>query len=63
MPNAKNPHPVTGETLPIVLGHESVLLLSTLFAILTVNRFSGTIVELGSEVDSKRLSVGQDVCV
>ncbi|THG99717.1 hypothetical protein EW026_g2703 [Hermanssonia centrifuga] len=47
MPDQKTPHPVTGETLPIVLGHE----------------FSGTIVELGSQVDSKRLAVGQQVCV
>ncbi|KAJ3554046.1 hypothetical protein NM688_g3309 [Phlebia brevispora] len=47
MPDGKTPHPVTGETLPVTLGHE----------------FSGTIVELGPGVDSKRLSVGQDVCV
>jgi len=46
-PTASDPHPVTKETLPVVMGHE----------------FSGTIVELGPNVDSNRLSIGQNVVV
>ncbi|KZT08048.1 alcohol dehydrogenase GroES domain protein [Laetiporus sulphureus 93-53] len=44
-PTATKPHPVTKETLPVVMGHE----------------FSGTIVELGDGVDESRLAVGQNV--
>ncbi|KAM5546077.1 hypothetical protein V8D89_000203 [Ganoderma adspersum] len=46
-PTATEPHPVTGETLPIGMGHE----------------FSGTIVELGPDVDATRLSVGHNVTI
>lgn len=41
------PHPLTGETVPAILGHE----------------FSGTVEELGEGVDSTRLKVGQKVCM
>ncbi|KAI8988991.1 NAD-P-binding protein, partial [Trametes punicea] len=41
------PHPVTGETRPVILGHE----------------FSGTIVELGPKVDTEKYRVGQEVAV
>ncbi|KAH9903230.1 L-threonine 3-dehydrogenase [Cubamyces lactineus] len=47
VPTATKPHPITGETLPVILGHE----------------FSGTIVELGNQVDQSRFSVGQNVTV
>ncbi|KAI0634581.1 L-threonine 3-dehydrogenase [Trametes polyzona] len=46
-PTATEPHAVTGEKLPVVLGHE----------------FSGTIVELGSAVDKSKYAVGQNVAV
>ncbi|KAI0819877.1 NAD-P-binding protein [Trametes gibbosa] len=46
-PTATKPHPVTKETLPVVIGHE----------------FSGTIVELGSAVDKSKYAVGQKVAV
>ncbi|KAH9848121.1 chaperonin 10-like protein [Lenzites betulinus] len=46
-PTATEPHPVTKETLPVVIGHE----------------FSGTIVELGSDVDKSKYAVGQKVAV
>ncbi|KAM5546076.1 hypothetical protein V8D89_000202 [Ganoderma adspersum] len=46
-PTATEPHPVTNETLPIGMGHE----------------FSGTIVELGPNVDATRLSVGHNVAI
>ncbi|KAI0329792.1 L-threonine 3-dehydrogenase [Cubamyces sp. BRFM 1775] len=47
VPEGTEPHPITGATLPVVLGHE----------------FSGTIVELGSDVDPTRYAVGQNVTV
>ncbi|KAI0761329.1 L-threonine 3-dehydrogenase [Trametes elegans] len=47
VPSASEPHPITGDTLPIILGHE----------------FSGTIVELGPGVDTSKFSVGQKVAV
>ncbi|KAI0634582.1 chaperonin 10-like protein [Trametes polyzona] len=47
VPTATEPHPNTGETLPVVLGHE----------------FSGTIVELGPEVDTSKYAIGQNVAV
>ncbi|KAJ8522415.1 hypothetical protein ONZ45_g1002 [Pleurotus djamor] len=40
------PNPQSGETLPVTFGHE----------------FSGTIVELGEDVD-KKFAIGQNVCV
>ncbi|KAI0366538.1 L-threonine 3-dehydrogenase [Pilatotrama ljubarskyi] len=46
-PTATDPHPITGDTLPIVIGHE----------------FSGTIVELGPRVDTSKYSIGQNVAV
>ncbi|KAI0634574.1 L-threonine 3-dehydrogenase [Trametes polyzona] len=46
-PTATEPHPVTGEKLPVGLGHE----------------FSGTIVELGAAVDQSKYAVGQNVAV
>ncbi|KAI0767651.1 L-threonine 3-dehydrogenase [Fomes fomentarius] len=46
-PTATEPHRVTKETLPVVMGHE----------------FSGTIVELGPEVDKTRFAVGQRVTI
>ncbi|KAI0329791.1 L-threonine 3-dehydrogenase [Cubamyces sp. BRFM 1775] len=47
VPTATKPHPITGETLPVILGHE----------------FSGTIVELGTQIDRSRFSIGQNVTV
>ncbi|KAI0089575.1 alcohol dehydrogenase GroES domain protein [Irpex rosettiformis] len=46
-PTLTNPHYVTGETLPVTLGHE----------------FSGIITEVGEGVDTGRLSKGQNVVV
>ncbi|PCH37496.1 alcohol dehydrogenase GroES domain protein [Wolfiporia cocos MD-104 SS10] len=46
-PTATTPHPITGETLPTVMGHE----------------FSGTIVALGRGVDNKKYAVGQNVTI
>jgi len=46
-PTATVPNGITGETLPVTLGHE----------------FSGTIVELGEGIDPASYSVGQAVCV
>ncbi|KAI0704212.1 alcohol dehydrogenase GroES domain protein [Cerioporus squamosus] len=46
-PTTLVPHVVTGETLPIGMGHE----------------FSGTITEIGPGVDTSRLRVGQNVVV
>ncbi|KAJ8469343.1 hypothetical protein ONZ45_g16923 [Pleurotus djamor] len=46
IPGTNTPGPLSGERLPITLGHE----------------FSGTIVELGKDVDRK-FSIGQNVCV
>ncbi|KAK4700394.1 hypothetical protein P7C70_g5852, partial [Phenoliferia sp. Uapishka_3] len=41
------PHPLTGETVPATLGHE----------------FSGTITEVGEDVDENKLRVGSRVCI
>ncbi|KAL1948316.1 hypothetical protein VTO73DRAFT_12391 [Trametes versicolor] len=46
-PTATEAHPVTGEKLPVGVGHE----------------FSGTIVELGPGVDTSKYAVGQNVAV
>ncbi|RPD75903.1 alcohol dehydrogenase GroES domain protein [Lentinus tigrinus ALCF2SS1-7] len=46
-PTITAPHPTTKETLPITMGHE----------------FSGTIVDIGSEVDRSKLVVGQHVTI
>ncbi|TBU63555.1 GroES-like protein [Dichomitus squalens] len=46
-PTHTEPHVVTGETLPIVMGHE----------------MSGTIVEVGSKVNTSRLKAGVNVVV
>ncbi|KAI0634575.1 alcohol dehydrogenase GroES domain protein [Trametes polyzona] len=46
-PTSTSPHPVTQETLPVVMGHE----------------FSGTVVETGEGVDTGRIAVGQPVVV
>lgn len=46
-PQEPNPHPVTGETLPITFGHE----------------FSGTIKELGTNLRNGPFHVGQSVVV
>ncbi|KAI0761328.1 L-threonine 3-dehydrogenase [Trametes elegans] len=46
-PTLTVPHPLTNETLPVVVGHE----------------FSGTIVELGPDVDTNKYHVGQHVAV
>ncbi|KAF8646623.1 hypothetical protein AX16_007124 [Volvariella volvacea WC 439] len=42
-----DPHPVTGESAPVTLGHE----------------FAGTIVELGPDVDPSKWSVGVNVAI
>ncbi len=69
-PTPTEPHHVTKETLPVVMGHECVsacCLGSTavhdIFALTKAGRirFSGTIVELGPEVDKTRFAVGQRV--
>lgn len=44
-PSATEPQAITGETLPIVLGHE----------------FSGTVVDVGKGVDEGKFHVGQNV--
>jgi len=46
-PTATTPHPVTKETLPVVMGHE----------------FSGTVVGLGNGVDGKKFPIGCHVVV
>ncbi|OJT03695.1 (R,R)-butanediol dehydrogenase [Trametes pubescens] len=46
-PTATEPHPTSGETLPVGVGHE----------------FSGTIVESGPDVDTSKHAVGQNVAV
>ncbi|KAI0357733.1 hypothetical protein OH77DRAFT_1293486 [Trametes cingulata] len=46
-PSAAEPHPITGDALPVVIGHE----------------FSGKIVEMGHEVDTLRFAIGQNVAV
>ncbi|EIW53227.1 alcohol dehydrogenase GroES domain protein [Trametes versicolor FP-101664 SS1] len=46
-PTTTQPHPVTHETLPVVMGHE----------------FSGTVVELGPGVDPAGVAVGEHVVV
>ncbi|KAI0819876.1 alcohol dehydrogenase GroES domain protein [Trametes gibbosa] len=46
-PTMTEPHPITQETLPVVMGHE----------------FSGTVVGMGSDVDTSRLAVGGHVVV
>ncbi|KAH7928019.1 alcohol dehydrogenase GroES domain protein [Leucogyrophana mollusca] len=47
VPTATTPDPLTGETLPITMGHE----------------FSGTVVELGEGADGNKFPVGQNVIV
>ncbi|KAF3936323.1 hypothetical protein ABW19_dt0209024 [Dactylella cylindrospora] len=47
IPTPENPHPLTGDSLPLTMGHE----------------FAGEIVELGSGVNSGRLKVGMKVCI
>ncbi|KAF9453404.1 2,3-butanediol dehydrogenase [Macrolepiota fuliginosa MF-IS2] len=44
---SKEPHRVTGETVPVTLGHE----------------FSGTIVDVGPEVDATKWAPGMDVVI
>ncbi|KAF8639232.1 hypothetical protein AX17_001717 [Amanita inopinata Kibby_2008] len=46
-PTATEPDPITGEVLPVTMGHE----------------FSGTIVELGPNVDNNKWSLGQRVVI
>ncbi|KAI0329790.1 alcohol dehydrogenase GroES domain protein [Cubamyces sp. BRFM 1775] len=46
-PTATQPHPVTNDKLPVIMGHE----------------FSGTIVDVGPGVDTSRLSLGGHVVV
>ncbi|KAH9848120.1 alcohol dehydrogenase GroES domain protein [Lenzites betulinus] len=46
-PTMTEPHPVTHEKLPVVMGHE----------------FSGTIVDIGQNVDTSRLAMGGQVVV
>ena len=43
----QQPHPITKETIPIIIGHE----------------FSGTVTELGAGLEHSRLSLGQKVAI
>ena len=47
IPQPGHPHPITNEVLPVGLGHE----------------FSGTVVEVGSDVQNKSVKVGDKVAV
>ncbi|CAH0055985.1 unnamed protein product [Clonostachys solani] len=47
IPDQKNTHPVTGESRPVIIGHE----------------MAGTIVEIGADINNKSIKVGDRVSV
>ncbi|KAI0704214.1 alcohol dehydrogenase GroES domain protein [Cerioporus squamosus] len=55
-PSATEAHPITKETLPITMGHDPG-------PTLTLSRFAGTIVDIGSEVDRTKFDIGQHVTI
>jgi threonine dehydrogenase-like Zn-dependent dehydrogenase len=59
------PNELTGETLPITMGHEFVLRGESSGALIDCNafRFSGVIVDVGPDVDTKKWAIGKPVIV
>lgn len=47
IPTKENPHPVTGESRPVTIGHE----------------IAGTVVEIGSEVKDSAVTIGAKVAI